>query len=98
MVFTEKEQNTVLAVFSSLVCKSDRELNTFLGSITIGEMKRLYWKLHYEPYCENHGIKYEDMTEEDFIDAWEEENRWEVESSRDDWDMDEDRYCDSIPY
>ena len=98
MVFTEKEQNIVLAVFGSLVRKSDRELNTFLGSITMAEMKRMYWKLHYEPYCEKHGIKYEDMTEEDFIDAWEEENRWEVESSRDDWDMDEDLYCDSIPY
>lgn len=71
--FTEREANTVLAVFGSLIRKSDRELNTFLGSETMREMKRLYWKLHYNPYCEKYGIRYEDMTEDDFIDAWEEE-------------------------
>ena len=27
-----------------------------------------------------------------------EPGRWDIEPSRDDWDMDEDRYCDSIPY
>ena len=71
--FTEKEARTVLAVFGELCRKSDRELNTFLGSITIEEMKSLYWKLHYSPFCEKHGVKYEEMTEDDFIRAWEEE-------------------------
>lgn len=70
--FTEKEARTVLAVFDSLMRKPDRELNTFIGSVTIEEMKELYYKLHYHPFCEKHGIKYEEMTEEDYIDAWDE--------------------------
>lgn len=70
--FTEKETRTVLAVFDSLIHKPDRELNTFLGSITMEEMKKLYWKLHYNPYCEKHGVRYEDMDEDDFIAAWDE--------------------------
>lgn len=82
--FTEKETRTVLAVLGSLICMRDRELNTFLGSITMEEMKKLYWKLHYNPYCEKYGVKYEDMTEDDFIRAWEEEaERARVESDED---------------
>lgn len=82
--FTEQETQTVLAVLGSLVCMHDRELNTFLGSITMEEMKKLYWKLHYNPYCEKYGVKYEDMTEDDFIRAWEEEaERARVESDED---------------
>ena len=45
------------------------ELNCFLGSITIKEMQKLYSKLRYEQYCDDRGIKYEDMTEDDFISA-----------------------------
>lgn len=82
--FTENEARTVLAVFGSLIRKSDRELNSFLGSLTMEEMKRLYWKLHYNPYCEKYEIKYEDMTEDDFIRAWEEEEAKRFEESRED--------------
>lgn len=71
--FTEKEQQTVLAVFSTLVQMNDSKLNTFLGSLTIAEMKALYLRLHYSPFCEKYGIKYDDMDEDDFIRAWEEE-------------------------
>lgn len=74
MTLTHEEKMTVLAVFGELLRKPDRELNTFLGSMTIEEMHKLYGKLHYEDYCEEHGIKYEDMTEEDFIDAYLKEN------------------------
>lgn len=65
------EKRVVLAVFDALCHQSDRHLNTFLGSETIREMHKLYGKLLYEDYCKNRGIRYEDMTEDDFIDAYE---------------------------
>ena len=67
------EKKTVLAVFSTLCEMKDDDLHKFLGSITINEMKSLERKLHYEGFCERRGIKYEDMTEEDFMDAYFEE-------------------------
>jgi len=74
MTLTKEEQAVVQAVFGELIIMGDRELNKFLGSITIKEMKNIYSKLHYAPYCERHGIRYEDMTDEDFEDAYFEMN------------------------
>lgn len=74
MTLNERELRTVQAVFGELVIMGDRKLNAFLGSITIEEMKAIYSKLHYAPYCEKHGIRYEDMTDEDFEDAYFEMN------------------------
>lgn len=72
---TRNEKRTVVAVFGDLLMNFRYdELNTFMGSITIEEMQKLYNKLKYEPYCKRHGIKYKDMTEDDFINAYEEEN------------------------
>lgn len=77
MVFTEKEKKTVMAVFSSLVMShNSTELNTFLGSETIKELYALYEKMKYEPYCERHGIRFEDMDEFDYEMAYREE--WET--------------------
>lgn len=70
MTLTENEKRTVLAVFDSLIRKPYSELNTFLGSRTIQEMGRLFLKMKYDDYCNEHGIAYEDMTEEDFIDEY----------------------------
>lgn len=70
---TEDEKRTVLAVFDSLVKLDYRELNKFLGSITIKEMQSLYSKLRYEPYCIRHNIRYENMTDDDYVDAYMEE-------------------------
>lgn len=67
---TKNEKRTVMAVFGSLMEKKDSELNTFLGSVTITEMKKLYSKLYYEDYCKRNGIRYEDMTEEDFVSEY----------------------------
>lgn len=83
--FNEREIRTVLGVFDSLMRKSDRELNTFLGSLTIAEMKSLYYRLHYAPYCEKYGIKYEDMDEDDFIRAYEEEEAEKFAQAEEDW-------------
>ena len=73
MTLTKKEKRVVLAVFGELNKKRDTELNMYLGSETIKEMRTLYDKLRYEEYCERRGIAYEEMTEEDFIDAYEHE-------------------------
>lgn len=73
MTLTKKEKRVVLAVFDELNKKRYDELNMYLGSETIKEMRTLYDKLCYEEYCERRGITYEEMTEEDFIDAYEHE-------------------------
>lgn len=73
MKLSENEKRTVKAVFGELLKKPYSELNCFLGSLTIEEMKKIYSKLRYEQYCDNRGIKYEDMIEDDFISAEEEE-------------------------
>ena len=73
MTLTKKEKRVVLAVFGELNKKRDTELNMYLGSETIKEMRTLYNKLRNEEYCERRGIAYEEMTEEDFIDAYEHE-------------------------
>lgn len=73
MTLTKKEKRVVLAVFSALLGRKYHELDTFLGSETINEMQVLYSKLRHEEYCERRGITYEEMTEEDFIDAYEHE-------------------------
>ena len=69
MTLTANEKRTVLAVFDELGKKSYSELNTFLGSVTIREMQELCQKLRYEEYCDQRGITYEEMTEDDFVDA-----------------------------
>lgn len=76
MKLTANEKRTVREVFSELLKKPYSELNCFLGSITIKEMQTLYCKLRYEQYCDDRGINYEDMTEDDFIIAEEEANEY----------------------
>ena len=72
MKLTADEKRTVKAVFGELLKKPYAEINTFIGSLTIREVQKIYSKLKYEKYCEKKGIKYEDMTEDDFISAEEE--------------------------
>ena len=72
MKLTANEKRTVKAVFGELFKKPYSELNRFLGSITIEDMLKLYLKLRYEQFCDERGIDYEDMTEDDFILAEEE--------------------------
>ena len=72
MKLTADEKRTVKAVFGELLKKPYSEINTFLGSLTIEEMQKLYSKLRYEQYLDERGIEYEDMTEDAFISAEEE--------------------------
>jgi len=77
MELTDREITIVRAVFNDLIMKfTDRELNTFIGSETIKEMKALQQKLYYSTYCKTHGIAYEDMTEDDFMQEYEERMCW----------------------
>ena len=73
MTLSEKEKRVVLGVFGELMGRKYSELDTFLGSETIKEMQTLYSKLQYEEYCKRRGITYEEMTEDDFVDAYEHE-------------------------
>ena len=80
MELTDREIRIVRAVFNDLIMKfTDRELNTFIGSETIKGMKVLERKLFYSTYCKAHGIAYEDMTEDDFIQEYEERMCWQNE-------------------
>ena len=77
MILTNKEVRTLKAVLYDLVTTfQDDELNRFMGSETIKDMKALQQKLYYTDYCEEHGIAYEDMTEDDFIREYEERMSW----------------------
>lgn len=73
MTLTADEMRTVEAVFGELGRIPYSKLNTFLGSETIREMCTIYQKLRYEKYCERNGITYEEMEEDDFINAYLEE-------------------------
>lgn len=74
MVLTERELQTVLAVFSGCLSLDYKKLNAFVGSLTIKDMQKLYGKLYYRSYCERHDIRFEDMTDEDFVQAYFEMN------------------------
>ena len=77
MILTNKEVRTLKAVLSDLVTTfQDYELNRFMGSETIKDMKVLQQKFHYYDYCQEHGITYEDMTIDDFIQEYEERMGW----------------------
>lgn len=77
MELTNREVKTLKAVLYDLVITfTDEEMNKFMGSETIKEMKALQQKLYYSDYCEEHGIRYEDMTEDDFMQEYEERMCW----------------------
>lgn len=73
MKFTEQEERTILAVLDGILHLPYREQNKIIGSLTIEDAGRLHSKMKYAPYCEKHGVAYEDMTESDFEAAYGEE-------------------------
>ncbi len=75
MKLTEREKRVVFAVFDDLLRLPYSELNRYVGSLTIEEMKEIYNKIRFEGYCEKHNIAYEDMTEDDREEAMLEEAR-----------------------
>lgn len=71
--FTRDDERLIEGVFGELLRMPYSKLNTILGSLTIQEVQNLHSRLHYNYYCERHGVKYEEMTDEDYIRAYEEE-------------------------
>ena len=96
MLLNEDEVRTVRAVFFELLCKPYKELNTYLGSITIKEMQTLYSKMRYHGWCDKHDISYEDMTEEDYLSA--EEDRLNEGTSWYSEEIDEETGIPEITY
>ncbi|MBQ4447459.1 MAG: hypothetical protein II897_04110 [Clostridia bacterium] len=75
MTLTAKEKNTVFAVFHDLIMNhTSDELHKFIGSVTIMDMMVLHSKIRFDDYCKNHGIAFEDMTDDDYVKAYLEEN------------------------
>lgn len=72
MKFTERELVVIQEVFGELLRMPNSKLNTLLGTETIDVMSKIHHKLEYSNYCEKHGKKYEELTEEDYIEAIEE--------------------------
>lgn len=71
ITLTDEEGRMVKAVLGELRRMSRAELDRIgLGSITEELAWKLESKLTYLPYCKEHGIRYEDMTEDDFIDEY----------------------------
>jgi hypothetical protein len=64
--YSKEDMDTMRAVLESVMYKPYSELNKFMGSETIQRAAKLRSKMEHEEYCEKRGMKYEDMTEEDF--------------------------------
>ena len=71
--FNRDEERLVFVVLDELMKMGYKKLNSIFGTLTIEDMQLLHSKLHYNDYCERCGIKYEEMTDEDYIRAYEEE-------------------------
>lgn len=69
-ILTERETRLIQGVLAELCRKPYSELNTVFGSVTITEMQTLLSKLDCKPYCDRHGIRFEDMTDADFEAAY----------------------------
>lgn len=74
MEFTRDELKTIEYVMGEVLANKNGRLHYEYGNMTIELMQKIHSKLHYMDYCERHGIKYEDMTEDDFMRAYEEED------------------------
>lgn len=77
MELTNKEIKAINAIINDLTTTfTQAELHKFMGSETIKEMLILQSKILHKDYCEDHLIAYEEMTEEDFLRAYEERMGW----------------------
>lgn len=73
---TERELEVMHGVLDELLHLKYDELNKTYGSETIKDMYHLWAKLGYRDYCEKYGVQYEDMTEDDFEQAY--RDKWEA--------------------
>ena len=69
MELTRRELNIMQEVLADAMMSRNK-----FGSITMQEIGKLYSKIRYSDYCERHGLTYEEMTEDDFMRCYFEEN------------------------
>ena len=74
MPMTEEELKLVYALLQSFSELPYGEQLKMLGSIGVTMAYKLERKMHYYPYCQSHGIRFEDMTEDDYVNAYLEMN------------------------
>ena len=85
--YSKEDMDTMRAVLESVMYKPYSELNKFMGSETIQRAATLRNKMEHEEYCEKRGMKYENMTEDDFEMAAEEKiKQEELETEYDDYE------------
>ena len=70
--FSRDKARVVWSVFCELANLPRNELRQMFGTDAAKEICQLAGELRYYDYCDQRGIKYEDMTEEDFVRAYEE--------------------------
>ena len=70
---TADEKHLLYCALDELCRMPYRELNRHFGSLTIQDIQKLHHKMHYDGYCRKHGIRLKDMTDYDYIRAYEEE-------------------------
>ena len=70
MKLTAAEMRTIEAVICEVAKLPYAQMNTFLGSMTCNEVQALAHKFRYSAYCERNGVEYEDMTADDFEQAY----------------------------
>ena len=82
----QNEKRLIIGVFQDLLGRQYPTAKNWLGSITEQEMRKLLHRLTYEDYMKEHGIKrIEDMTDDDYINYYEEkETERERESEESD--------------
>lgn len=73
MEITSREKNLVQGIIGDLLSMPYNELNKTFGTETIQEMAHLYAKMRWYEYCKRHNVELEDLTPEDFEQAYKEE-------------------------
>lgn len=72
--FSEAQANVIYSVFGELSNLTNSELRRLFGSDGAIEVVKLAGELRYYDYCKRNGIKYSEMTAEDFerayFDVW----------------------------
>ena len=73
MKLTNNELKVIEAVFEDILRNENGDIHQRFGSLTIEAIQNIHSKIHYNEYCERHGISYEEMTDEDYEEAYSEE-------------------------
>ena len=67
MKLTEEELKTIECALSVLAGMKTNDLRNLCGSILMKDILELEGKFRYRDYCERHGVKFEELTDDDFM-------------------------------